>query len=135
MTRLSIGISPNPTVDRGSSNMDNVHLSDLLLATVQSASDTHVALNGPQLSLFLTGAGFTYENDLLTGGTVTRVWLQSGPAVPPSLAFSMTFSNVQVPGNLFIPWLLGDAAQEAFSYLLSGDDDISGSWGNDLIRG
>lgn len=127
---------PAPTTGGSfAGNLDKVHISDLIGATIGNATPTALFMQNAQGHLSLTGSGFAYDgNAQLIGGAILRVDYSMAQA--DGSPFS---ANLVVPGvsaASFGQWLSADANPLAFSALLSGNDRLEGGrLQADLIRG
>ncbi|HLZ77356.1 hypothetical protein [Phenylobacterium sp.] len=115
-------------------NMDAVQLQHLVGAPIVEASSTTLFISGSNVSLTLTGTGFTYDaNEQITGGTVTSITFLDGlsPGQPQGIVTGL--STPVAP--LVQAFALNNNAL-AFGQIFAGADTICGSTGgSDLLRG
>lgn len=87
----------------------------------------------------MNGSDFTYVNNQLVGGVVTRLAYN---VLPDSVQVSLTVDNTSFPAASLGHWVATNASQEALATILARSDDIRGSGpafgtpsgGSDLIR-
>lgn len=132
--------------------MDQLHLSDVLGATIIGATSTALGLNIPRgviqsiagyapSDMFgwvrVGGTDLTYDaGGQLNGGTVTKINYQILGDTPPGQAM-LDIANFSLPAGQLYNWFLTDATQTALAAILSGNDYIEDnlSTGDNLLRG
>jgi len=117
-------------------NSDAGHLSHLIGAAINTATSTHLSLQGTGgIGLELSGIGLTYDaNEQLTGGTVTDIAFNDVTAGGQGLLIGLHVPSISAAP--FDGWVLTDADQTALQTILAGSDSlVGGSVVSDLIRG
>jgi len=133
-SNLTLPPAPGATGPVGASgdatgNMDSFQVGSLLGAEIGTATATALALGGSNGSLFLTGTGFSYDNNAqILSGSVTHLTLSGG-------VFQANINTSNLSAVPFGRWVQTNATTEAFSTILAGNDQLRGNSGADLIRG
>jgi serralysin len=110
-------------------NMDTLHLSRLLGASIDAATSSGLVLKSATDMLNLSGSGLTYDaNQQLTGGTITQIGFVSTD-------FHINLAVHNVSASSFGAWVAADATSVAFSTILAANDTIGGGTQSDLLRG
>jgi Ca2+-binding RTX toxin-like protein len=115
-------------------DMDHAHVSYVLDAVITDGSSTFVNASIGDISLRLTGFGFTTDADgNLAGGTATSIVYSYG--APHGGPFALDLAIPQTSLITLANWSANDQTQAMFSSILVGADRITGGFGADLLRG